>query len=392
MTNYHQNVGTAVVTHPPYVKVPQETDSAPLDCFRQSMHIDNESYEYVSCFEIKAANQLASQQIKRGILASAFQKRSIIIIIFQYFKLTLEMLPYCTPNGSLSMDLNGTDGGFHGDEDFARRFGLIYIVLGFISITICAFVLSVLCRPPFIHHSCYKLMTLSTALDIVNLVNCTIIPGTFSVLNIHHCNSGVVSEALALNRLLEFANKKLADFLFAGKRVYIWFGVAVAYAVIGDRLVPDKFYFYHTYHGYTAVFRTSGKFNLIHTINNFSKSAFLTVAYTLMLFFMYRVLKVNGSTKITPQQIKVSVQALAIAALADVANIAYVIVLNAPFTSETEKYAGVIGGLLWISLHGGSGIIYMIMNNAVRRKLKTAFCTSVQILPLSDFTIGNRNI
>uniref|UniRef100_A0A1I8AKB6 G_PROTEIN_RECEP_F1_2 domain-containing protein n=1 Tax=Steinernema glaseri TaxID=37863 RepID=A0A1I8AKB6_9BILA len=318
------------------------------------------------------------------------------------------MLPYCTANGSLSLDPNGADGGLQGYEDFARRFGLIYIVVGFIFITICSFVLSVLCRPPLIQHSCYKLMTLSTVLDIVSLINNAVIPGIFSILNIHHCNSGIwvsyvtqqamfvwlmyccTSEILALNRMLEFANKKLGNFLFEGRRVYFWFLVAFSYAVAGTALVPNKFYFYNTYNGYFALYRLSGKFNLVHTVNNFFKLIFLTSAYPVMLFFMHRILKVDGSTKITPLQLKVSIQALAIAALADLTSITYVVVLNVSFGPNTEKYAGVIGELIWSSLHGGSGIIYMIMNNAVRRKLRAAFCMDVKISPLSEFTIENR--
>uniref|UniRef100_A0A1I8AJK1 Serpentine Receptor, class T n=1 Tax=Steinernema glaseri TaxID=37863 RepID=A0A1I8AJK1_9BILA len=319
------------------------------------------------------------------------------------------MLPYCTPNGSLSLDPNGTDAVGQGEEDFARHFGLLYVVLGFIFFPVCAFVLSVLCRPPLIQHSCYKLMTLSSALDVLSLVNSTIIPGTFSIFNIHHCNSGMwvtyvvqqgmffwlmysaTSMVLALNRMLEFANKKMAIFLFEGRKVYIWFGVTVAYATFGTLIVPDKFYFYHTYNGYFALYRLSGKFNVVLTVNNIFKFVFLTGAYSLMLFFLHRVLKENGSRRITPLQVKVSIQAFAIAMLADLTIIAYIILLNVPLTPKTAKYAGVIGELIWASLHAGSGVIYMIMNNAVRRKLRAAFCMDVKISPLSEFTIETRN-
>uniref|UniRef100_A0A1I8AL23 G_PROTEIN_RECEP_F1_2 domain-containing protein n=1 Tax=Steinernema glaseri TaxID=37863 RepID=A0A1I8AL23_9BILA len=159
------------------------------------------------------------------------------------------MLRYCTPNGSLSLDPDGADGGLQGEEQFAKNIGLVYIAIGFVTIPICCFVLSVFCRRPLIKHSCYKLMAFTTALDVVNLANGTLLPGFLSNQNVHHCNSGIVvsyltqyvfsfwmmyccaSEILALNRMLEFANKNLANLLFEGRWVYFWFVVSFAYAV-----------------------------------------------------------------------------------------------------------------------------------------------------------------
>ncbi|KAK0401170.1 hypothetical protein QR680_015625 [Steinernema hermaphroditum] len=46
-------------------------------------------------------------------------------------------------NGSLSLVLNGTDGGIKGGEQWARTFGMIYLVFGIVAVFICLFVLSV---------------------------------------------------------------------------------------------------------------------------------------------------------------------------------------------------------------------------------------------------------
>ncbi|KAK0413447.1 hypothetical protein QR680_006812 [Steinernema hermaphroditum] len=309
------------------------------------------------------------------------------------------VLPYCTPNGSLSMEANGSDGGIQGKEQFARNFGLLYICIGFITIPISCFVLSVFCRPPLIKHSCYKLMSFNTVLDIINLTNGALISGFLSVQNIHHCNSGMwvsyfvhqdmiawmmyccASEVLALNRMLEFANKNLSNFLFEGKRVYLWFGVVVAYAAVGFLLVPDKFYFYNTYGGYSAIYRLSGRFNLLHTFNNFFKFGFLTVSYSLMLIFMYRRFKTNERAQFTSLQIKVSIQTTVIAALADVTTVAYVIALNAPVSPAVSNYVGVMGELLWIALHAGTGITYLLMNGAVKQRLRLACGGTGKITP-----------
>ncbi|KAK0413443.1 hypothetical protein QR680_006808 [Steinernema hermaphroditum] len=309
------------------------------------------------------------------------------------------MTPYCTPNGSLSVDPDGADGGIQGQEQFAKNIGLIYLCLGFITIPICCFVLSVICRPPLIKHSCYKLMSFTTVFDIINLFNASIVYGFFSIQNIHHCNSGMwvsyvvqqlmfvwmvyccASEVLALNRMLEFANKNLAIFLFEGKRVYIWFGVCFAYAIAGVLLVPDKFYFYNTYGGYVSMNRLHGEPNIVHIFNNFFKFGFLTITYTLMLFFMYRRLRTSDTSRISSFQIKVSIQTLAIAGLGDAVTVGYLAIGYAPLSPEVAAYAGLVGELLWIALHGGTGIIYMIMNNAVNRRLRAAFCGATPIAP-----------
>ncbi|KAK0413432.1 hypothetical protein QR680_006800 [Steinernema hermaphroditum] len=269
------------------------------------------------------------------------------------------------------MEANGTDGGIQGKEQFARNFGLLYICIGFITIPISCFVLSVFCRPPLIKHSCYKLMSFNTVLDIINLSNAALIPGFLSVQNIHHCNSGMwvtyvmqevcfswhlyccASEVLALNRMLEFANKNLAIFLFEGKRVYLWFGVCFAYAIAGA-LLP----------------------NIVHIVNNFFKFGFLTVTYVLMLFFMHLRLRRIKMASTSSLQIKVSIQALAIAGLADAATMGYVIITNVTFSPEVSQYIGVAAELIWIALHGGSIVIYSVMNNAVRSRFREAFCRS----------------
>uniref|UniRef100_A0A1I8AFV3 7TM_GPCR_Srx domain-containing protein n=1 Tax=Steinernema glaseri TaxID=37863 RepID=A0A1I8AFV3_9BILA len=181
------------------------------------------------------------------------------------------------------------------------------------------------------------------------------------------------SEILALNRMLEFANKNLANLLFEGRRVYFWFVVSFAYAVAGQLLVPDKFYFYNTYGAHWAVYRMERGPNFIFFFNNFFKFGFLTVAYVLMLFFMYRRLRTAETAKISSFQVKVSVQTLAIAVLADGASLGYVVTSYFPFTPAVAHYAGVIGEFLWFGLHAGTGIIYLIMNNAVNRRLRAAF-------------------
>uniref|UniRef100_A0A1I8A7K8 G_PROTEIN_RECEP_F1_2 domain-containing protein n=1 Tax=Steinernema glaseri TaxID=37863 RepID=A0A1I8A7K8_9BILA len=309
------------------------------------------------------------------------------------------MVPYCTPNGSLSLDPKGEDGGIQGAEQFAKNIGLLYVLIGFLTIPLSCFVLFVFTRPHLFKHSCYKIMSLNTIMDIVNLTNGCLFTGVFSIQNIHHCNSGVwvnyfvhyilvcwlsycaASMVLALNRMLEFANKHLSDFLFTGKRAYFWFFAVFTYGFTATFFCPHKFYFYNTYGGHWAIFSDNDRTNMLLVINNFFKPAFLAFAYAVMLFFMYRRLRTSEGAKISSFQVKVSIQALATAILADCGSIGYVVISSVSFAPAIANYAGFIGELLWISLHAGTGVIYLTMNSAVKQRLKSTFCAAPQISP-----------
>ncbi|TKR88683.1 hypothetical protein L596_012889 [Steinernema carpocapsae] len=104
-----------------------------------------------------------------------------------------------------------------------------------------------------------------------------------------------------------------------------------------------------------------------------------------MIIFMYRRLKTTETAKISKFQIKVSIQTLVIAGLADAVTMGYLAASYLPLSPGIVEYTGVFGEMLWIALHGGTGIIYLLMNNAVNGKFKSIFCGAVAV-PLSEAT------
>ncbi|TKR88688.1 hypothetical protein L596_012893 [Steinernema carpocapsae] len=230
-------------------------------------------------------------------------------------------------------------------------------------------------------------MVYTSILDIINLLNCAVMAGILSILEVTHCNSGIwvsyfsdhimffwltyccAAEVLALNRVLEFVSSYWAAVLFEGKKIWIWIGITVIYGVAGMLAVPDRFYFYNPYGGQYPCLRRTGQPNLIHIVNNFFKLGFITTCYTLMLIFMYCRLY-TLKNKISTLQIKVSIQALCMAILADAVTMGYLAASYLPLSPEIVEYTGVFGELLWIALHGGTGIIYVVLNNSVNEKLK----------------------
>ncbi|TKR88682.1 hypothetical protein L596_012888 [Steinernema carpocapsae] len=192
-----------------------------------------------------------------------------------------------------------------------------------------------------------------------------------------YCSS---SEVLALNRMLEFANKRLSIFLFDGKRVLFWVAVVVTYAIACTFLVPDAFYHYDPYAGTFLFIEANGQLNVVHLFNNFFKCGFLTLSYGIMLVFIFRLKnQTSHQGTLTTFHVKVSIQTLTIAVLGDAVTVGYLASYYLPLSNSIAQHTGTFGQLLWISVHSGSGLIYLFMNRAVNKKFKRMFCGAYQL-------------
>ncbi|TKR88676.1 hypothetical protein L596_012882 [Steinernema carpocapsae] len=195
----------------------------------------------------------------------------------------------------------------------------VYLLIAFISIPVCMFDCSVFCRKPYISQSCYKLLSLITLLDVLNLVNNALVPGFLSLFNVTPCNGGAwtlfwgyyhiliwtgycaVSEVLAVNRVIIFVSKKWSAFLFDEWRTWLWLFTIAAYVAGCVAWVPDAKYIYDPNAGVIYDWKVPissnslnskplFQFNPMHTFNNFFKIGFLTIAYLIMLgFILYRI-------------------------------------------------------------------------------------------------------
>ncbi|KAK0401873.1 hypothetical protein QR680_016021 [Steinernema hermaphroditum] len=295
------------------------------------------------------------------------------------------MTPYCTANNSLSLVPDGSEA--HPHLTINVYIGILYLSLGAIGIPLSCFVLSVFCTPALFDHPCYKLMVINNILDIWNLVNACIFGGLFSVFELTHCTAYFVSfvastqfavwfaycgssQVLALNRTIQFVNKDWAEALFAGRRTYLWMAVPCLYSAGIYLAVPDPFYFYNPYEGSYYFPRTSGEVNFVQVFGNFFKTGFVTTSYVLMVIFMFKDLKKVNREATLMFQVKVSMQTLAIAALGDLVALAYMGESYLPLPQEFLKYAGTVAQLLWILLHAGTAVVYIIMNKSVNAELR----------------------
>ncbi|KAK0413413.1 hypothetical protein QR680_006789 [Steinernema hermaphroditum] len=271
------------------------------------------------------------------------------------------------------------------DDSQSKRLiiGVVYLILAFISIPICLFDCLAFCRKPYINQSCYKLLTITTILDVLNLVNNALIPGFLSIFNVTPCNGGhwtvyfgfyhiliwtaycSASEVLAINRVMIFVSKRWSTLLYEGRRTWLWMIVILTYVGACVAWVPDAKYIYDPNAGVIYDWH----FNQMHVFNNFFKMGFLTTAYVIMLACI--LYQVKGSmVKKESSQIKISLITLSIAALADIGALGYMVVGYLPKNSFVGQNAGVIAELCWIALHAGTGIIYLCFNQAVRDQFR----------------------
>ncbi|KAK0413427.1 hypothetical protein QR680_006798 [Steinernema hermaphroditum] len=289
----------------------------------------------------------------------------------------------CSPDGRLLLE-----DVFPANSNRSYYMGILFISLGCVFLPICCFVFSVFCRPHLISISCYKLLTITTFLDILNLVTSSLICGFLALTHRTPCRGEVWilyfsnlsvagwlmysagAEVLALNRLLVFIHQKTASTLFEGKRCWLWLIYIVGYPTVLTLTNLDKTYVFVPSAG--VVYDV--EYNPMHFMSNLVKMSSVTFAYLLVLYKVFKMRKLTGNQDgALAFQIKISIQTLVIAALADICATTYTITSYFPEEWEISQYSGLIGQLSWIILHGGTGIIYLCLNTPVRETLSALF-------------------
>ncbi|TKR88700.1 hypothetical protein L596_012904 [Steinernema carpocapsae] len=247
--------------------------------------------------------------------------------------------------------------------------GYIYLSIGCISMPICSFVFYVFSRPNVKQSSCYKLLMITTSLDILNLISATIVSGFASIFGVSYCDNGfkwlypyghffmcvwyiycASTEVLALNRMLVFARPQLAIFLFKGRRVWLWLIPIFVYSAFGLLIDPSMYFVYLPNRG----FFLDGKTSVFHIFNNFFKLGFVTACYIIMTLFIIKLKRKNTNergSRISSHQITLSLQTLGVAALADFTSCGYLGANYFPDHWAISQYSGNIGQLEWIFLH-----------------------------------------
>ncbi|KAK0419344.1 hypothetical protein QR680_014096 [Steinernema hermaphroditum] len=295
------------------------------------------------------------------------------------------MLPICGPNAEPLLD--GHEVPYSKDGLYIGIFYLcVYLVLGIPQ----AMCLYALCHKKHLQYSCYKLMLMVSVLDMFNLTEGSLICGIFSIYNINHCNTGRIvlcfgemimvvwmvycftSMTLALNRLLEFVSRRASDVLFRGYRAWLWAIPAWGYALGMALSVPKPYYYYVPVKGELTFYRinednTKLIENTNHIVNNMAKGCTIALTYVAMLIVMRLQLKSSGIA-MSKLEITLSIQAFFVGLMSVLSSVVYVLLEYLPVGDFS--LIGPVGMLCWLSTHGVSGYIYLIMNKSIRQ---TAF-------------------
>uniref|UniRef100_A0A1I7ZDZ5 Skp1_POZ domain-containing protein n=2 Tax=Steinernema glaseri TaxID=37863 RepID=A0A1I7ZDZ5_9BILA len=245
-------------------------------------------------------------------------------------------------------------------------------------------------RHPLINHSCIKLLTLTGFIDLLNLILACPVSGMMSILDITHCRDGIwvssigyvtmiawtcycsVQEVMALNRLLEFANKPFCNRLFFGNRSWCWAIYALVYSGLLNTFGPKPFYFYDPYAGgwtYTVIVGTgagsaSSQNNMALLVNGICKSIILVLLYSGTMYFYKLQTKDKRVHKL---QKKVTYQSLISAAITISVMFPFIILKISGV--GVSKHTPMCLHLLWIAANGSTAYIVIATNPYVKRQL-----------------------
>ncbi|KAK0409526.1 hypothetical protein QR680_004598 [Steinernema hermaphroditum] len=290
--------------------------------------------------------------------------------------------PHCNYKGQLDV-LN---------ENYEKHrnlfIGTFYILVGFFTIIPNLVMLLAITRHPLINHACFKILTIIGVFDLFNLILACPISGMMSILEVTHCRNGIwvtsmgyvtmiawtcycaVHEVMALNRVLEFANKRLANRLFFGNRSWCWAIYVLLYSGLLNSFWQKPFYYYDPYGGgwsYSVIVGSgadsqSSQNNLILLVNGSTKSISLVLFYMATFYFYSRTEK-----KPNKLQTKITYQSITSASIAVLAMVPFVIIKLTK--ASLLKYAPMCMHLLWIAVNGSTAYIVIATNPYVKRQL-----------------------
>ncbi|TKR73298.1 hypothetical protein L596_020624 [Steinernema carpocapsae] len=300
------------------------------------------------------------------------------------------MLPICSPTGDpLSNDV---------PVPYTIRgllIGISYLIGYVVTAGPQLLVLFAILHKHHLQYSCYKLMIMVSFYDILNLTEAMFISGIFSVFNWSHCNLGypvlavgksilfiwfaycITSITLAINRLLEFVHRPTSEFLFQGRRAWIWFFPAWVYSITMECTTTRPFYIYIPDKGEWSFYELSDDEQKLvenpnHITNNTMKSVVIASIYGLMLIILKIKLRRSGAT-MSQMEIMLSIQAFIIGMLSMLSSLGFVVLSYLPISNFL--LIGPVEQFMWASVHGGSAYIYLFMNKSVRNTALAPFRT-----------------
>ncbi|TKR88657.1 hypothetical protein L596_012865 [Steinernema carpocapsae] len=105
--------------------------------------------------------------------------------------------------------------------------------------------------------------------------------------------------------MLTFLHENLAEFLFKGHRVWLWFGYILLYMGLYIGLEPNGMYYVYDPHAAVLI---DGMFYPYHLVTNFIKLGVVTGCYGVMCILLTRMAIKTGSSFNANYQVKVNLK------------------------------------------------------------------------------------
>ncbi|KAI1703204.1 serpentine type 7TM GPCR chemoreceptor srt domain-containing protein [Ditylenchus destructor] len=268
--------------------------------------------------------------------------------------------------------------------------------------------------------SCYKIMFYMTILDITALPVIALGSGVLMFLGLVFCSNPTLLYAMALpapifwycetvaavllafNRCLDVISFNWSDKLFGGRRTWIWMILPTIYGI--ERLIFAKTVIFSgvigCWHLNPHVGYLADNENVFDS-QELAQHDLVTIVCLLGLYsiFCLRVMceteksskindwKTNGSKKVERRSLFLQVLLISINHLATAA--LYTLMIFVP-TCATPWLAS-IAQLVWISAHGLPGVVYLTMNNTIRKDVKAMLGTDFHRWKVSNKTSAASN-
>ncbi|KAI1717452.1 serpentine type 7TM GPCR chemoreceptor srt domain-containing protein [Ditylenchus destructor] len=267
--------------------------------------------------------------------------------------------------------------------------GSIYIIQYLIFFCLYIPSLIVIRRSYLFQHACYKLMFAIGVFDLFGGFIYTFLAGIFSLMGANYCDNNMIliiaghgvhgawglfcssAVILALNRCIDVYSKNVAEKLFGGNRVWFWAVPVLFYAALfsSDYDVPPIYNSVWSCYLFQIDFRPGSPpiNDWFCFLNSCWVMSSLIILYSLLLFGMWRHrLHMVEKKALRSMQKKVLLQSCVICFSVFTVAAAYAIASFVRIPNELGKFATMALQLC----SGTTSIVYLTMNNTIRRGVK----------------------
>uniref|UniRef100_A0A0N4Z5E3 Serpentine Receptor, class T n=1 Tax=Parastrongyloides trichosuri TaxID=131310 RepID=A0A0N4Z5E3_PARTI len=286
---------------------------------------------------------------------------------------------------------------------YAIIFGIIYLVIGIIFLTLYIPCVIVMFKKEFQMISCYKIMLILGIIDVIALFVSCIGSGLLSIIGLTFCScpeiniilgtiavglwvaACIQSLILAFSRIVDISHKKLFRLLFEGNRTYMWFILTLIYtmyfSIFSNPMIYSQIsyaWFFDPFIDYASVDlfkRPTDYSNYPQVANNALFVILMTTAYSIMFYDLYKISKNNSHKGANKSLIKVQLQIFIVCFFVFSSALMYIYMqffespLYITIITQVELKdfkIHIFLKILWELSQGCASIVYIILNNTMK--------------------------